>query len=137
MKPTSFIVNITSEEPDRVKAFYRDVLELPPNPEIGDGAFDLLPGLTLAIDGHSETKGKAKEPHRVLIDFFVDDLAAEQTRLKSKGVKFIRRRRYGVLGRRHLDLPRPRRQLLPARPVQAGVATRGEQSANGDLASVR
>jgi predicted enzyme related to lactoylglutathione lyase len=90
MKPTSFIVNITSEEPDRVKAFYRDVLELPPNPEIGDGAFDLLPGLTLAIDGHSETKGKAKEPHRVVIDFFVDDLAAEQTRLKSKGVKFIR-----------------------------------------------
>jgi len=90
MKPTSFIVNITSEEPDRMKTFYRDVLELPPNPDIGDGAFDLLPGLTLTIDGHSETKGKAKEPQRLLIDFFVDDVAAEQTKLKSKGVRFIR-----------------------------------------------
>jgi predicted enzyme related to lactoylglutathione lyase len=90
MKPTSFIVNITSEAPDKLIAFYRDVIELPPNPEIGEGAFEVMPGVSFIVDGHSETKGKAKEPHRVLIDFFVDDLAAEQARLKSKGVKFVR-----------------------------------------------
>src|SRR5262249_19650361 len=41
-------------------------------------------------DGHSETKGKAKEPQRVLINFMVDDLDAEQQRLEGLGVPFIR-----------------------------------------------
>jgi predicted enzyme related to lactoylglutathione lyase len=90
MKPTSFIVNVTSESPDKLIAFYRDVVELPPNPNIGEGAFEVVPGVSFIVDGHSDTKGKAKEPQRVLVDFFVDDLAAEQARLKSKGVKFVR-----------------------------------------------
>jgi predicted enzyme related to lactoylglutathione lyase len=90
MKPTSFIINVTSEAPDKLIAFYRDVIELPPNPNIGEGAFEVMPGVSFIVDGHSDTKGKAKEPQRVLVDFFVDDLAAEQTRLKSRGVKFVR-----------------------------------------------
>jgi predicted enzyme related to lactoylglutathione lyase len=90
VKPTSFIVNITSEEPDKLIAFYRDVVGLPPNPNIGEGAFEVMPGVSFIVDGHSETKGPAKEPQRVLVDFFVDDIAAEQARLKSKGVKFVR-----------------------------------------------
>lgn len=90
MKPTSFIVNITSEAPDKLIAFYRDVVGLPPNPNIGEAAFEVVPGVSFIVDGHSETKGKTKEPQRVLIDFFVDDLAAEQARLKLKGVKFVR-----------------------------------------------
>jgi hypothetical protein len=65
MKPTSFIVNITSETPDKLIAFYRDVVELPPNPNIGEGAFEVIPGVSFIVDGHSETKGKAKEPQRV------------------------------------------------------------------------
>jgi len=90
MKPTSFIVNVTSDQPEALIAFYRDVVELPPNPNAGEAAFEASPGSTFIIDGHSDTKGKTKEPQRVLINFFVDDLAAEQARLKSKGVKFIR-----------------------------------------------
>ncbi|MEO8457655.1 MAG: VOC family protein [Chloroflexota bacterium] len=90
MKPTSFIVNVTTDQKDAMAAFYRDVMELPPNPNIGEGAFEVSPGATFIIDGHSEIKGKTKEPARVLIDFFVEDLAAETARLKSKGVKFIR-----------------------------------------------
>ena len=90
MKTQSFLLNITSEDPARMAAFYGDVMKLPPNPVIGEGAFDLLPGLTLHIDGHSSTHGMAKEPQRMMLDFFVDDLASEQARLKSKGVQFIR-----------------------------------------------
>jgi predicted enzyme related to lactoylglutathione lyase len=90
MKPTGFIVNVTSEAPDRLIEFYRDVVELPPNPNIGEGAFEVMPGVSFIVDGHSQTKGKAKEPQRVLVDLFVDDLGAEQARLKSKGVKFVR-----------------------------------------------
>ncbi len=90
MKTTQFIVNVTTEQPEALVAFYRDIVELAPNPNIGEGAFQISDGSTFIIDGHSEIKGKAKEPARVLMSFFVDDIASEQTRLKSKGVKFIR-----------------------------------------------
>ena len=89
MQVNSFLLNVTSEDPARLGAFYRDVVALPPNPDIGENAFNLNSAMFM-IDGHSETKGQAKEPHRVLIDFFVDDLAAEQSRLEGRGVKFIR-----------------------------------------------
>jgi predicted enzyme related to lactoylglutathione lyase len=89
MKVNSLVINITSEKPDRLLTFYRDVVGLPPNPDIGDGAF-LAGGTPFIVDGHSSTKGATKEPQRVLVNFFVDDLAAEQSRLEEQGVKFIR-----------------------------------------------
>ncbi len=89
MKVNSFLVYVTSENPARLTAFYADVVGLPKNPDMGEGAFD-AGGTAFMIDGHSETKGVAKEPQRVLIDFFVDDLKAEQDRLEKQGVKFIR-----------------------------------------------
>jgi predicted enzyme related to lactoylglutathione lyase len=89
MKTTSFIVNITSENPDRLRAFYLDTVGLELAPEMGD-ALKVLPETYLVVDGHTETHGMTKEPNRVLIDFFVEDVAAEEARLKSKGVPFIR-----------------------------------------------
>ncbi len=89
MKVNSLVINVTSEKPERLLAFYRDVVGLAPNPDVGEGGF-LVGGATFIIDGHSETKGPAKEPQRVLINFFVDDLAAEQARLEAENVKFIR-----------------------------------------------
>lgn len=89
MKSDQLIVNITSERPDELGKFYREVVELEPLPDAGEHAFQ-AGGAMFAIDGHSETKGNAKEPHRVLISFMVDDLASEQKRLEDKGVKFIR-----------------------------------------------
>ena len=89
MKVNSLIINVTSERPERLVAFYRDVVGLAPNPQIGEAAFD-AGGTPFLIDGHSDTKGGTKEPQRVLINFFVDDLAAEQARLEGQGVKFIR-----------------------------------------------
>ena len=89
MKVNSFVITVTSEQPERLAAFYRDVVKLEPRPEMGEAAFD-AGGATFMIDEHSETKGAAKEPQRVFIDFFVSDLAAEQSRLEAQGVKFIR-----------------------------------------------
>jgi hypothetical protein len=57
---------------------------------MGESAFH-VGGATTGIDGHSDTKGAAKEPQGVLLDFFVDDLASEQGRLEGLGVKFIRK----------------------------------------------
>ena len=90
MKSDQIIVNITSEQPDVLGKFYREVVQLEPMPNAGEHAFNGGGGAMFAIDGHSETKGSAKEPHRVLISFMVNDLAAEQKRLEDQGVKFIR-----------------------------------------------
>ena len=89
MDVTSFVINVTSEQPEELVRFYRDVVGLPVNAEMGEGAFDVA-GAHFLIDGHSDTKGQAQEPHRVLINFFVDDLADEQARLEAGGVEFIR-----------------------------------------------
>jgi predicted enzyme related to lactoylglutathione lyase len=84
----SFIINMTSENPESMVAFYRGTLELPPA-EAGEGSFK-VGGATLIVDGHSRTSGPSKEPHRFLVDFVVADLAAEKARLESAGVQFIR-----------------------------------------------
>lgn len=89
MEIQSFNINITSEDPERLVAFYRDVVGLPVDEQMGEGAFE-VGGAALLVDGHSETHGPAKEPQRVLINFFVADLAAEQARLEQQGVEFIR-----------------------------------------------
>jgi predicted enzyme related to lactoylglutathione lyase len=84
-----FLLNVTSEQPERLTAFYRDVVQLPPAEGMGESAFN-VGGATFIVDGHSETKGKAKEPHRSLIDLLVDDIAAEERRLRAQGVPCIR-----------------------------------------------
>lgn len=88
MEVTSFNINITTDDPARLVSFYRDVVGLPLN-DRGD-AFLVGPEAQILIDGHSETKGRAKEPQRVLINMFVADIAKEQARLEAQGVKFIR-----------------------------------------------
>jgi predicted enzyme related to lactoylglutathione lyase len=91
MKVNQFLLNVTSEQPEKLMSFYRDVVGLPNEPGMGEGAFKVGEGnAVLIIDGHSEVHGPAKEPQRYLIDFMVDDLAAEQQRLEAQGVQFIR-----------------------------------------------
>ncbi len=89
MEVTSFTVSLTSERPEALIAFYRDVLQLPEEPEMGEGSFKAGP-ISLLVDGHSETHGKAREPQRVMINFFVADIEAEQQRLLAQGVPCIR-----------------------------------------------
>ncbi len=90
MKVTQCIVNVNSGDPDKLGSFYRDVIGLEANADIGPNAFD-AGGTTFLIDGHSEVSGKNSDPSRVLINFFVEDLSAEQTRLEGAGVEFIRK----------------------------------------------
>lgn len=90
MEPKMFMVNITSENPERLMAFYRDVVKLPRLEGMGDAAFD-IGGTPFTIDGHSEIKGQAKEPARCLLSMRVDDVAGERERLEAQGVEFIRK----------------------------------------------
>jgi predicted enzyme related to lactoylglutathione lyase len=85
----SLIINITSENPQALFAFYRDVVGLPERHDMGENAVTLA-GAALAFDGHSELSGKAKEPYRYLFNYNVDDLASEEARLTAAGVPCIR-----------------------------------------------
>lgn len=89
MKVNQLIVNVTSDNPARLGAFYRDTVGLPSMPDMGEYA--MKAGETpFLIDGHSGIHGAAKEPARVLMSLMVDDLKSEQARLEAAGVSFIR-----------------------------------------------
>ncbi len=85
-----FVVNVNSAAPEKLIEFYRDVVGLTVNAEMGPGAF--MAGsasfIALIIEGHDDVQGPTKEPSRVLLNFFVSDLASEESRLKSAGVNF-------------------------------------------------
>lgn len=89
MKVNNFNINVCSEHPEALIKFYADVIGLMPLPVISPGAF-LAGNAALLVDGHSEVRGRASEPQRVLITFTVDDAIAEQERLRAAGVNFIR-----------------------------------------------
>lgn len=90
MKVEQFIVNINSENPERLIEFYRDTVQLPAQEGMGPGAFNAA-GAILVIDGHSDVKGKTKEAPRYLFNYVVDDIAAEHARLEAAGVPSIRK----------------------------------------------
>ena len=108
MKVSSFILNVTSEQPERLAAFFRDTVQLEPHPQIGDSAFKVGEGASFVIDGHSDTKGTAKEPQRALINFWVDtpaDVVARARAPRGSRRDLHPQRGHRVLGRRHLDVP--------------------------------
>src|SRR5437867_2919583 len=90
MNVDELIINVNSEQPEEMIAFYRDVVGLATNPDIAPGAF-AVGSTTFLIEGHSEIKGSTKEPQRVLMNFVVQELASEQERLEAQGVTFTRK----------------------------------------------
>jgi predicted enzyme related to lactoylglutathione lyase len=79
---------IWTDDMGRLLPFYRDVLGLGTQME-ADG-FAVLSGGKLALGVHSEVKGAAKDPNRLMVNLSVDDCQAEYERLKGQGVKFLR-----------------------------------------------
>ncbi len=102
----SFAVMRSSAAPDRLRAFYRDVVGLSDDyPHLGNPF--IADTTSIYVGAHSDVHGPAQEPARVLLNVFVDDLPAEQARIEAAGVKFIRTAGKEYWGGRHLDLPRP------------------------------
>jgi predicted enzyme related to lactoylglutathione lyase len=78
-----------------IRDFYRDVLGLEPRSErelfisFAWGAADhRAPRLTITV--HSEVRGPAAEPARVMVNLAVDDLDGAYTRLCGLDVTFVR-----------------------------------------------
>ncbi len=91
MNITGFNVNLNSEQPERLAAFYRDTVGLEQEPMEEGGGFRVTDTFSLFIDGHSEVHGSAKEPARALLNFVVPDARAAREALEAKGVQFIRK----------------------------------------------
>jgi len=83
-------IMIGSEQPKVLAEFYRKVLGKPADWE-EDGWYGWQAGNTyLAIGAHSEVKGKAKEPQRVILDFTTKEVKKEFERIKKLGAKVIK-----------------------------------------------
>lgn len=84
----NLIVNLNSEHPEALAAFYRDKIGLKPNPMMGESAF-MAASTPFVIDGHSELSGPTKEPPRTIFNFGTDDVHNEKARLEALGVPFL------------------------------------------------
>ncbi len=88
---------IGSEQPDVLKNWYRATFEVT---EDADGAFRFGEARVFVFP-HTEVRGKASEPARILINFSVDDARDLEQRLQDKGVRFVRpvsEEPFGLLG---------------------------------------
>lgn len=81
-------VLIWSEDVQRLLPFYRDVLGL--RPLVETDQFAVFPAVGLRIGTHSDVRGLAHDPNRVMVNFRVEDCQAEYERLAEQGVEFIR-----------------------------------------------
>lgn len=83
-------VIIWTANTERLATFYRDVLDMEPVSQ-RDGFMAFQFGdLRLTITDHSEVKGEAKDPLRIMVNLAVDDIHSAYQRLREKGVEFLR-----------------------------------------------
>ena len=90
MTPSHVFIQLASPNKERLFSFYRDTLQLPERENMGPDNFAIAPETTLAIVDHSEVTTGTREPARVIIDFWVEDIEAEQSRLEAQGIRFTR-----------------------------------------------
>ena len=121
MNVENVIINLNSPNAARLIAFYGGVVQLPPREGMGPGAFSLGGDSSFVIDGHSDVRGQAERPERVLLNFVVGDIASEHQRLANAGEKPVRDKG-ASLGRHHFDSSVPGRQLLPAEEYRPELA---------------
>ncbi|MEX2245260.1 MAG: VOC family protein [Dehalococcoidia bacterium] len=122
MQVNQFILNINSEAPAELMGFYRDVVGLPPHPDPNRESTLIASGVEFVFDSHSRVRGAAPQPERMLLNFFVDDLGAEQKRLEAAGVRFIRtagREFWGGVISTFIDPDGNYSQLIEFRPEPA------------------
>jgi predicted enzyme related to lactoylglutathione lyase len=80
-----------SPDPGRLRGFLRQAAGLSVDyPDIGNPF--LVAGSSIYVGEHSGITGNTREPARVILNLFVDDIEAEEDRMGSAGATFIRKR---------------------------------------------
>lgn len=122
MEISQVSIHLATSNPQRLVAFYRDVLGLQPTEGMGDQSFQLGPAAVLFIVGHSEVSGPTAEPARAIINLHITGIDAEHERLEKAGVTFLRRKGVEYWGGVISTLEDPdgnRIQLIEYRPELA------------------
>ncbi len=84
-------VMIGTHQPKILAAFYEAVLQKVPDMRDGDWSGWMVGSAFLSIGAHSEVKGKAKEPQRVIFNFETEDVKGEFERIKEiEGAEVIK-----------------------------------------------
>jgi predicted enzyme related to lactoylglutathione lyase len=83
-------VMIGSEQPDALGEFYAVVFDRPADMKEG-GWYGWQFGDTfLSVGEHSQVKGKASEPQRIIVNLTTKEVQAEFDRIKSSGAKVVK-----------------------------------------------
>src|SRR5215211_4787147 len=83
-------VMIGSEDPETLGEFYTGVFDRPTDMK-EEGWYGWRFGATwLSIGPHSEVKGKATEPQRVILNLETKEVQAEFDRIKASGATVVR-----------------------------------------------
>ena len=88
MNATTVTRDVTSEDPQRLFRFYRDIVGLAPRPDAGPAALDVA-GSLLRFHPNSGPSGRWPEPANFLVDLPVVDAREAQRRIASRGVAFV------------------------------------------------
>jgi predicted enzyme related to lactoylglutathione lyase len=88
MDVSSVVVNVNSQKPDALRAFYAERIGLKPNPDMGEGAM-IAATTPFIVDSHDALSGPMQEPARTMMNFMADDVVKEKARLESAGVRFL------------------------------------------------
>ncbi len=79
-----------TENLPRMLEFYRDVLELPVLFQTGEYALlGLGSGSMIGLAASSQVHGQAREPQRMMINFFCQDVHTTAQELEQRGVRFV------------------------------------------------
>lgn len=81
---------IGSSQPKVLAQFYEKILDKKPDMNDGDWAGWSVGSCFLSIGAHSEVKGSAKEPQRILFNFETTQVKEEFTRMKAAGATVIK-----------------------------------------------
>lgn len=133
MNVTSVILNVNTDNAQRLFDFYHGTLGLPQQEGMGPHAVAAA-GTVILFDSHSAVAGRAENPARVLVDLFVDDVAAEDARLAAGGLAPLRRQGveyWGGIISTYEDPDGNYVQLIQYDPAQATPAADAAPAAAG------
>lgn len=83
-------VSVGSNQPKVLAEFYEKVFEKKPDMNDGEWWGWLVGKTFFSVYEHSEVKGKAKEPQRVIVNFETEKVKEEFERIKKLGAKVIK-----------------------------------------------
>lgn len=89
MMMTINVINISSENPQALGAFYSQVFGIAPEWQLEVGTSFVLGDVRVVILGHDQIRGKNSQPARLFFNLTVGDVPAEFARVVAVGAAVV------------------------------------------------